>query len=1164
MESPTEVPASLPLDPPSLDARPGQTLGDFKLVRQIGQGGMGVVYEAVQLSLGRHVALKVLPFAAALDSRRLQRFKNEAQAAALLHHANIVPVHAVGCEQGVYFYAMQLIDGATLADVIRGLHDPDGSPAMDLTGPYLPTALSGSSASTRSGFSAPGRGPDFYRAVARVGIQATDALDHAHAHGVIHRDIKPANLMLQPDGHLWVTDFGLAQLADDVQLTRTGDLIGTLRYMSPEQALARRVVIDHRTDIYSLGVTLYELLTGRPAFSGADRQELLRQIAFEEPIAPRRLDRAIPVELETIVLKAMAKNPADRYASASELAEDLRAFVDDRPIRARRPSLVERLGRWGRRHRALVGSGVAVLLVAVVALALSTWLVWQQKEQTRVERDRAAEEEVRAVEAARIARQKEEEARQALAREAAQRRRAEQLLGLGLQTLDEMFIGAAAYRLMRGQPTSLEDRQQMQRAVVFLELFTKQTTDDPAAQRQIAAAYSRLANLHSQLGAHDRAIAAAKQAVKLAEKLADGRPNDSDRAAEVAMLLGRLGVIHDLAGQVAEAEKAHQRALRLERQLADQYPDRPELRGRVAATLHNLAMIRNDHGDHAEVVRLLREAIVFQKAVLRGRKGRVQAYEHYFNHCSLLGNALLVLGRHDEAVRAYYEAHRVALYLADRSPAEVGAWQQLARSYANLGGALRHTDQAGAEEPTRRGLLMRLRLVEAFPGVPAYTDELARSHYGWADVCERKGQLDAAEAHYRRGMVLMESLTEQFPNLARYRTLLVRLRKDLVLLLCRRGRPADAGLAELHDLAVLTQLAEERPGWRDIRVKLAEKLGRLGQRLWDEGRSGDALCTHLRACQVLQPLAGESARAWLMLGLCLSNLGRCWRDLGQIEEAQEVFAQAEQLLRSPGLARKDGRYHLAACLNERGLAHYQAEEFRHAEQAYKESIALLEKMQAEGDRDARVRRLLGGTLHNLAKREWKRRRLDRARQLLERAVREQRAAFTALPRDRMALRFLRNHYQTLVELLKQQGRSAEAADACRRYLEDFADRIWYFGGVAGYLRNQAMWRLNQGILLRQAKQLDDAAQVLQATVKTYRQLGNQEPADRSERARALHVLAWVRVDQQRPGEAVALLRQAIEEQRAAVAAASRPTRITAACCGGTTPTWCASCWRRRT
>jgi serine/threonine protein kinase len=354
---------------------PSGVLGDFRIVREVGRGGMGVVYEAEQVSLGRRVALKVLPLAGGLDPRQLQRFRNEARAAAGLHHTNIVPVHAVGSERGVHFYAMQLIEGRTLAAVVKdrksGIEDR-GSPATPVASTAEARAAGTTERTPRSSTLDPPSA--FFRQVAELAAQAAEALDYAHQMGVVHRDIKPANLMLDGRGAVWITDFGLAQLQTDAGLTLTGDLLGTLRYMSPEQALAKRVPIDHRTDVYSLGATLYELLTLRPVFDGADRQDLLRQIAFDDPAAPRRLNRAIPAELETVVLKALEKNPADRYATAQEMADDLRRMLADKPIQARRPTLLQRARKWARRHRDVVGTAAAVLLLAgfvgFVALAI--------------------------------------------------------------------------------------------------------------------------------------------------------------------------------------------------------------------------------------------------------------------------------------------------------------------------------------------------------------------------------------------------------------------------------------------------------------------------------------------------------------------------------------------------------------------------------------------------------------------------------------------------------------------------------------------------------------------------------------------------------------------------------------------------------------------------
>jgi serine/threonine protein kinase/WD40 repeat protein len=382
-----ETPAerSLPPDPAP------DCLGDYRLVREVGRGGMGVVYEAEQVSLGRRVALKVLPFTATLDPKQQQRFRNEAQAAAHLHHPHIVPVYAVGCERGVHYYAMQLIDGRTVAAVIRERRRRAGEDADEpmtgqlSVGPSAPadladTARPGSAATTPA---VPGGD---WREVARLGIQAAEALDHAHQLGVVHRDVKPANLLVDARGDLWITDFGLAQFQSNPGPTATGDLLGTLRYMSPEQALARRGVVDHRADVYALGATLYELLTLRPALPGAERVDLLHQIAYTEPVPPRRLNPALPVELETIVLKALAKAPEERYATAQELADDLRGLLEDRPIRARRPTLPQRLRRWARRHRSLaVSLAVSAGLLLAGGTAVAVGYALQERALSRQE-----------------------------------------------------------------------------------------------------------------------------------------------------------------------------------------------------------------------------------------------------------------------------------------------------------------------------------------------------------------------------------------------------------------------------------------------------------------------------------------------------------------------------------------------------------------------------------------------------------------------------------------------------------------------------------------------------------------------------------------------------------------------------------------------------------
>jgi serine/threonine protein kinase/WD40 repeat protein len=423
-----------------------QQLGDYRIVRAIGHGGMGVVYEAVQESLGRHVALKVLPLHGLLNPTHLERFKREAKAAARLHHTNIVPVFGVGEDGGVHYYAMQFIqglgldkvledvrrlragsatpaaqdgagEGALSACVARGLlsgHFPGPAPD-DAEPPALHKALTVANDAAGQKVSPPqastgaestvaepvGASPltgltetQYFRSVAQAGVQLAEALSYAHHEGILHRDIKPSNLLLDTRGTVWVTDFGLAKADDSDDLTHTGDLVGTLRFMAPERLDGR---CDVRSDVYSVGVTLYEMLTLRPAFAKTDRMALLEQVRTGEPARPCRCDPHIPRDLETIVLKAMARDPAERYATADALAEDLRRFLADRPIRARRTGLPEQVWRWCRRNPAVASLTAFVLLllvaVAVVSTVSALWLRQERDQVVRAKEDLDKEQE---------------------------------------------------------------------------------------------------------------------------------------------------------------------------------------------------------------------------------------------------------------------------------------------------------------------------------------------------------------------------------------------------------------------------------------------------------------------------------------------------------------------------------------------------------------------------------------------------------------------------------------------------------------------------------------------------------------------------------------------------------------------------------------------------
>jgi WD40 repeat protein/serine/threonine protein kinase len=425
-----------PRQPVAAMAPPLSQLGDYQLLREVGRGGMGVVYEAQQLSLGRHVAIKVLPPHALLDPRQLGRFQREAKAAARLHHTNIVPVFGIGDQDGLHYYVMQFIPGLGVDEVLcelRHLRPPHVKPAptqADAPGPSadvrrdvsaadvahgllsgvfrqpeaagdLTTALgepaAGVELAARSAVRPtdttvvhlPGQGEgstlsesghQYWQSVARIGMQVADALAYAAGQGILHRDIKPSNLLLDDTGNVWVTDFGLAKATTDGDdLTHTGDVIGTLRYMAPERFNGQG---DVRSDVYSLGLTLYELLALRPAFDEADRNKLVKQVMHDEPARPRKLNPGVPRDLETVVLKAIARDPAHRYQTPAEMADDLKRFTEDRPVRARRTSGAERLWRWCRRNPALAGMAAAVVLALVAGTTVS-YLKYLDAEQQK-------------------------------------------------------------------------------------------------------------------------------------------------------------------------------------------------------------------------------------------------------------------------------------------------------------------------------------------------------------------------------------------------------------------------------------------------------------------------------------------------------------------------------------------------------------------------------------------------------------------------------------------------------------------------------------------------------------------------------------------------------------------------------------------------------------
>jgi len=699
------------------DAQPGRSLGDYRLLRELGRGGMAVVYEAEQVSLGRHVALKVLPFAAVLDPRHLQRFKNEAMAAAHLHHPNIVPVYGVGCERGVHYYAMQYVEGQSLAAAIR---DMKGGGTGE--GPRTPISSHGSN-----------REPAYIRMAAALGVQAAGALDHAHQLGIVHRDVKPGNLLVDLAGTLWITDFGLASSLKDVGLTITGELLGTIRYMSPEQALAKRVPVDHRTDVYSLGATLYELFTLAPAFPGDDPHLVIHDIAFKEPVLPRRLNPALPRDLETVLLKAMSKDPRSRYATAQEMGDDLGRYLENRAIEAKRPGPFKRVAKWSRRHRALVGTAAGVLLLAVAGLAISTALLWREQERTSTAFDRA-----------------------------------EANLALALKALDQIYVDEAKGHpeVRKGLPRDL-----LERGLGFYEEFARQNAPNQNVARWMGNAHLNVSRIFRELGQKDRAEEALDRAISTYREAIRLKPDDAEMHFSLGVALLDKG---DTDGAIASSREAirlkpdlmrahcnlgnallgkddregaiasYREAIRLEPDFADAHYNlgcilsaKGDMDGAIASYREAIRLKPDDSEPHCNLGGVLRAkgdvdgAIASSREAIRLKPDDAEAHSN-------LGTALLNKGDVDGAIASCREAVRLE---PDYAPA-----------HSNLGAVLSAKgDVDGAIASSREAIRLK--------------PDFAIPHTNLGSALLDKGDMDGAIASHREAIRLEPDLAKAHNNL---------------------------------------------------------------------------------------------------------------------------------------------------------------------------------------------------------------------------------------------------------------------------------------------------------------------------------------------------------------------------------------------------------------
>jgi serine/threonine-protein kinase len=894
-------------------------LGDYRIIREVGRGGMGVVYEAEQISLHRRVALKVLPFAAAVDPRQLQRFQLEAQAAACLHHTHIVPVHAVGCDRGVPFYAMQFIRGHSLAELIAELRRLEGvaadarpadgrtqvatlldsrfaartegalEPAM-IPGDDHPRSRGENLGAERPGvLPSPSPGPTtrslgYVRTVAQFGVQVAEALDHAHTRGILHRDIKPGNLLLDTEGQLWVTDFGLARIEGNPCMTTTGDCLGTLRYMSPEQALGRRLPLDGRTDIYSLGVTLYELLTLRPAIDGKDRSEILRRISEEDPAPPRKLNPSTPRDLETVLLKAIAKEPSGRYPTAKELADELRRFLEHRPIISRRPNLLDRAAKWTRRHRFAVWTGslsLAVLLVlSVLGLAVSNILISREKDQKDV-----------------ALRQREA----ALAAVKASERVSRSNLRLARKAVDELYTQLAEelYALPQMQPLQ---RKFLLQALEFYKEFSAQQGSDPEIRFETARAYRRAGSIQHLLGQGREASEALRRALALLEKLVAEFPAEAKYRTELAFAYSTLGFTLIDSGQTRPGSEAYRRATEHLERLASAEPAAIDARQRLSIAYQRLGRLPGLPSP--EAVQALEGAVRLRKELVAAFPAEPQYRAELLTSLGDLSYVLAASGRHADAEKAYRET--IAAY---------------------------ETEETARERSPRRVHLIALKR-------------------GLAAVLLRAGQAEDAVRVLRQVLTLTHEVLAGAPEEAGLRADLVATYRSLSAALQRLQRHGEAIEALENAVACYDAAAERSGGDQAHPLGKADLLNDLGRLLAEANRPAEGRQALQKASDLCAKVAGQfpddPAIGRDLQAECYFQWTRALSPLGRQSDAAETARKAIDLYTSLGAQRSDGpapqevmyRWRLAVTSHLLGVALGATGHPHEAAEAYRKAVTL--------------------------------------------------------------------------------------------------------------------------------------------------------------------------------------------------------------------------------
>jgi serine/threonine protein kinase len=849
----------------------------YTLSRIHGEGGLGRVWLAHDTDLNRKVALKEVRLDRSVDVRNLRRFLKEAQVTGQLEHPNIVPVYELARrkDDDQPFYTMRFVEGRTLKQEIADFHtNRAGKPASRL---------------------------DWQRRLLEPFVKICEAIGYAHSRNVIHRDLKPENVVLGDHGEVIVLDWGLAKLlprADettsigdepieitpDAQADQTHGPVGTPAYMAPEQVEADGNKIDTRTDLYGLGAILFQILTNQPPGRGGSVPEVLQNVAAGRIPRAREVDSTVPAALEAICSRALSLKREDRYQTPSELTDEVRRWIIDEPVLVYRDPLTVRLTRWGRKHRTLVTSAAAVLLVAAASFAV-------------VASERTAH--------ANAISNKNSELTKANTNLDLQRRRAEANEAQAITAVKAFGDAVANEPALKSSP-ALEDlrKRLLKEPLAFFRTLRDRLQADqdtrPESLERLASASSDLGSLTNEIGNKQDALAAFQEALAINQKLADANPTVAQFQSNLAAGHYSIGYLLHATGQPAEALKAYQSALAIRKTLADANPTVTQFQSRLADSHNTIGLLLHDTGQPAEALKAYQLALAIRQT-LADANPTVTTFQSRLAHShNGIGFLLSATGQPAEALKAYQLALTIFQKLADANPTVTTFQSDLANSHNTIGLLLHDTGQpAEALKAYQLALAIRQTLADVNPTVTAFQSALAQSHNNVGLVLKLMNRPAEAAAQYRQAQALYRTLADDNPAVPDFRSGQAQGHLNLGVVLARTGKPAEAEAQYRQSQSLLERVVRENPAVIDYSGRLVQTHQHLGILLGQTGKPSEAEAEYRAAVAIGRKLVDENPaftgfRRDLLW--CLAALGKIQRRAGRTSEAVASFRTSATLL----------------------------------------------------------------------------------------------------------------------------------------------------------------------------------------------------------------------------------------------------------------------------